>query len=52
MRKLYVAVTRAEEKLFLVGSYKNEESAWLEWAKRHIIGKLFYQVVNVLMPLA
>lgn len=33
MRKLYVAVTRAEEKLFLVGSYKNEESAWLEWGQ-------------------
>lgn len=31
MRKLYVALTRAEEKLFLVGSYKNEEAAWKEW---------------------
>lgn len=31
MRKLYVALTRAEEKIFLVGSYKNEESAWKEW---------------------
>ena len=31
MRKLYVALTRAEEKLFLVGSYKDEEAAWKEW---------------------
>lgn len=31
MRKLYVALTRAEEKLFLVGSYKNEQAAWDEW---------------------
>lgn len=31
MRKLYVALTRAEEKLFLVGSYKNAEQAWKEW---------------------
>ncbi|MCM3512514.1 helicase-exonuclease AddAB subunit AddA [Carnobacterium inhibens] len=31
MRKLYVALTRAEEKLFLVGSYKDEETAWKEW---------------------
>lgn len=31
MRKLYVALTRAEEKLFLVGSYKNEAAAWKEW---------------------
>lgn len=31
MRKLYVAMTRAEEKLFLVGSYKDEEAAWKEW---------------------
>ncbi|WP_313469211.1 3'-5' exonuclease, partial [Carnobacterium sp.] len=31
MRKLYVALTRAEEKLFLVGSYKNAEAAWKEW---------------------
>lgn len=31
MRKLYVALTRAEEKLFLVGSYKNEEAAWKDW---------------------
>jgi ATP-dependent helicase/nuclease subunit A len=32
MRVLYVALTRAEQKLFLVGSYKNEEKAWNEWA--------------------
>lgn len=31
MRVLYVALTRAEQKLFLVGSYKNEETAWKEW---------------------
>ena len=31
MRKLYVALTRAEEKLYLVGSYKNEEAAWKDW---------------------
>lgn len=33
MRKLYVALTRAEEKLFLVGSYKDEASAWKEWSQ-------------------
>lgn len=33
MRKLYVALTRAEEKLFLVGSYKDQETAWQEWGK-------------------
>lgn len=33
MRKLYVALTRAEQKLFLVGSYKDEQSAWKEWLK-------------------
>ncbi len=31
MRKLYVALTRAEEKLFLVGSYKNKEEALKKW---------------------
>ncbi len=31
MRKLYVALTRAEEKLFLVGSYKNKEDALKKW---------------------
>ncbi|MFW8053586.1 helicase-exonuclease AddAB subunit AddA [Vagococcus fluvialis] len=31
MRKLYVALTRAEEKLFLVGSYKNKEAALKSW---------------------
>ncbi|WP_414840274.1 helicase-exonuclease AddAB subunit AddA [Carnobacterium sp. TMP28] len=31
MRKLYVALTRAEEKLFLVGSYTDEEAAYKEW---------------------
>lgn len=33
MRKLYVALTRAEQKLFLVGSYNDKESAWKEWLK-------------------
>ena len=31
MRKLYVALTRAEEKLFLVGSYKSKEAAFKSW---------------------
>lgn len=31
MRVLYVALTRAEQKLFLVGSYKTEEETWKEW---------------------
>lgn len=34
MRKLYVALTRAEEKLFIVGSYKNAEAAWKEWSEQ------------------
>ncbi|MDR0921884.1 MAG: helicase-exonuclease AddAB subunit AddA [Lactobacillales bacterium] len=33
MRKLYVALTRAEQKLFLVGSYENEEVMLKKWAK-------------------
>ncbi len=32
MRKLYVALTRAEQKLFLVGTYKTEEKMWQEWS--------------------
>ncbi|WP_227807220.1 helicase-exonuclease AddAB subunit AddA [Jeotgalibaca dankookensis] len=32
MRKLYVALTRAEQKLFLVGSYETEEKMWQEWS--------------------
>lgn len=32
MRKLYVALTRAEEKLFLVGSYKNQVAAFKKWS--------------------
>ncbi|QIL46655.1 helicase-exonuclease AddAB subunit AddA [Vagococcus coleopterorum] len=32
MRKLYVALTRAEEKLFLVGSYKNQEETFKKWS--------------------
>ena len=31
MRKLYVGLTRAEEKLFLVGSYESQEKAWKRW---------------------
>lgn len=31
MRKLYVALTRAEQKLYLVGSYKNQSTMWKEW---------------------
>ncbi|MFV0558326.1 MAG: helicase-exonuclease AddAB subunit AddA [Enterococcus sp.] len=31
MRKLYVALTRAEQKLFLVGSYKSKEQALKKW---------------------
>ncbi|WP_430609172.1 helicase-exonuclease AddAB subunit AddA [Enterococcus sp. DIV0876] len=31
MRKLYVALTRAEQKLFLVGSYKNQEDGFKTW---------------------
>uniref|UniRef100_UPI00403F76B1 helicase-exonuclease AddAB subunit AddA n=1 Tax=Candidatus Enterococcus willemsii TaxID=1857215 RepID=UPI00403F76B1 len=33
MRKLYVAFTRAEQKLYLVGSYKNKEQAFTAWQK-------------------
>ncbi|EXJ22482.1 ATP-dependent nuclease, subunit A [Alkalibacterium sp. AK22] len=33
MRVLYVALTRAEQKLFLVGSYKNKETAIGKWDK-------------------
>ncbi|MDT2602662.1 helicase-exonuclease AddAB subunit AddA [Enterococcus dongliensis] len=33
MRKLYVALTRAEQKLFLVGSYENEEATYKTWSK-------------------
>lgn len=31
MRKLYVALTRAEQKLYLVGSYENKEKALQAW---------------------
>lgn len=33
MRKLYVALTRAEQKLYLVGSYNDQEATWKEWLK-------------------
>lgn len=33
MRKLYVALTRAEQKLFLVGSYDDKEAAFKTWSK-------------------
>lgn len=32
MRLLYVALTRAEQKLFLVGSYKNKDKALEKWS--------------------
>ena len=31
MRKLYVALTRAEQKLYLVGSYKDRQAAFKAW---------------------
>ena len=33
MRKLYVALTRAEQKLYLVGSYNDKEAMFKEWLK-------------------
>lgn len=33
MRKLYVGLTRAEQKLFIVGSYKNKEDTLKSWAE-------------------
>lgn len=33
LRKLYVALTRAEQKLYLVGSYKSEEELLKKWQK-------------------
>ncbi|MGM9903921.1 MAG: helicase-exonuclease AddAB subunit AddA [Enterococcus sp.] len=33
MRKLYVGLTRAEQKLFIVGSYKNKEETLKAWAE-------------------
>ncbi|MEI5995572.1 helicase-exonuclease AddAB subunit AddA [Candidatus Enterococcus mansonii] len=33
MRKLYVALTRAEQKLYLIGSYNDQEATWKEWLK-------------------
>lgn len=33
MRKLYVALTRAEQKLYLVGSYNDQEATFKEWLK-------------------
>ena len=33
MRKLYVAFTRAEQKLYLVGSYKDKEEALKNWSR-------------------
>ena len=32
MRKLYVALTRAEQKLYLVGSYKDQADAYKKWS--------------------
>lgn len=34
LRLLYVALTRAEQKIYLVGSYDNEEKAWEKWAEQ------------------
>lgn len=36
MRVLYVALTRAEQKLFLVGTMPNEEKAWEAWDKGNV----------------
>lgn len=33
MRKLYVGLTRAEQKLFIVGSYKNKEQTITTWSE-------------------
>lgn len=33
MRKLYVGLTRAEQKLFIVGSYKNKEDTLKNWGE-------------------
>ncbi len=33
MRKLYVGLTRAEQKLFIVGSYKNKEQMIQTWSE-------------------
>ncbi|MEG0293252.1 helicase-exonuclease AddAB subunit AddA [Enterococcus sp.] len=33
MRKLYVALTRSEQKLYLVGSYKNKADALKQWSQ-------------------
>lgn len=33
MRKLYVALTRAEQKIYLVGSYDDQEAALKTWSK-------------------
>lgn len=39
MRKLYVALTRAEQKLYLVGSYNDQATTWKEWAKTSSVGE-------------
>lgn len=33
MRKLYVGLTRAEQKLFIIGSYKNKEDTLKNWSE-------------------
>lgn len=33
MRKLYVALTRSEQKLYLVGSYKNKAETFKQWSQ-------------------
>lgn len=55
MRKLYVALTRAEQKLFLVGSYKDQAEAGKKWQQASnqtevvLNPALRMQAANVLM---
>jgi ATP-dependent helicase/nuclease subunit A len=48
MRKLYVALTRAEEKLFLVGSYKSKEVAFTSarLGQRSLLGWVGLSIVR------
>lgn len=40
LRKLYVALTRAEQKLYLVGSYKSEEELLKKWQRASLQNQL------------